>query len=328
MLTKENPKLLELDIVETPSFISAYNETKSSNMKEIDWKFAFKLYDTYGIDEENIKKISVALDKKFDSQSLVEALEWAKSRSKTAVVASENKIYTDLVKEGIPKTDDSFKYVYLRENGKYDFPSVDVKIFKIFNEDKEVTEIEPDYFCSLLLDKTNFYSEAGGQISDKGVIKFGEDIFDVSSVDNANGYVFHKGFFESKQHSLRTGAKGVLSLDEDFRLNCMRNHTCTHLLNTALKKHKGVTCQKSSKVTNSYLSFDVAIFGDKLTTNEVEAIEEDILSVVRNDKPVETRVVNSQELLDLDGVTLIPGEVYPENGIRLIEVIDENILSR
>lgn len=108
----------------------------------------------------------------------------------------------------------------------------------------------------------------------------------------------------------------------------MRNHTATHLLNSCLTKMKGVTCQKSSKVTNKNFTFDVALFGDKLNTKEICAIENEIRGVIEMDKPVEINEVNSQTLLSYEWVTLIPGETYPETGIRLVEVKADNLISR
>lgn len=108
----------------------------------------------------------------------------------------------------------------------------------------------------------------------------------------------------------------------------MQNHTGVHLLNAVLKKLKSATCQKSSKVTDKYLNFDVAIFGDKLSDKDVIQIENNILDVIRKGEPVRISEINSQELLRYDVVTLIPGEIYPETGIRIVEVQNSGFVSR
>lgn len=166
------------------------------------------------------------------------------------------------------------------------------------------------------------------QVGDKGTIIFSNGTFDVTSVENVNGYILHKGFYKSDKGPLMIGSVGRLKVDEKFRLNCMRNHTATHLLNACLKKIKGITCQKSSKVTEKNLSFDVAVFGDKLKSQEIMIIEDEIRRIIEIDKPVEINEVNSEKFLNYDDITLIPGETYPDTGIRIVEVKTDNLISR
>lgn len=166
------------------------------------------------------------------------------------------------------------------------------------------------------------------QVGDKGLIVFENGVFNIESVENLNGYVLHKGYFKSEKNTLRTRTSGTLKLNQEFRLNCMRNHTATHLLNACLKKIKGVTCQKSSKVTDQNLSFDVALFGDKLKPDEIMAIDDEIRRIIDTDKHVITKKVDYEELLTFDFVTYIPGETYPETGIRIVEVQTDSLISR
>lgn len=164
-LLKENPKLLNYDIVETPNFISAYKELASLNLKEINSKVAFRLYDTFGLDEESITKLSKTLDLKFDSEELFIELESARMRSKENTILLDNKLYRQIVNGEIPKTDDSFKYFYSKDgNNNYVFKDIDIKVLKIYDKEVPVEEIQSERYCTLLLDKTNLYSEAGGQV--------------------------------------------------------------------------------------------------------------------------------------------------------------------
>lgn len=329
-LLNKNPKLAQFDIIETPNFIAAYKEVNLlQNVKQIDPKLAFKLYDTYGIDEDGIEKLANALNLKFDPDDLKKELEDVRLKLKESF-ALNNKLYLNILEQNLPKTEDSFKYAYSKSgDNNYLFKNLEIKILRIFEKEQSVQEIPNDHYCSLLLDKTNLYSEAGGQISDKGTIKFSNGTFDVTSVENVAGYILHKGFFKSKNNTaLQINSVGNLEIDHTYRLNCMKNHTGTHLLNASLKNLACVTCQKSSKVTPKYLNFDVALFGDKLTVDQLQTIENEVQDIIRKQKPVIIREINSQELLSLDSVTLIPGEVYPENGIRIIEIIDDKFLSR
>ncbi|CAH0551677.1 unnamed protein product [Brassicogethes aeneus] len=328
VISANNPKLESLEILESPSLVAAYKDITLINPKEIDSKLAFKLYDTHGLDEESIEKLSVALNLPFNAKQLEYKLQEAKTRSKEGSLLKFDNLLPLL--SNFSKTNDDFKYNYVKNGDTYIFPDVPIKVLSIIHEKQAVKEIKPNHYCSLLLDNTNLYSEAGGQSSDKGLIHFQKGgTFEVVEIANHNGYIIHKGFFRSQDGNLKTDTKGQLSVLTEDRLNTMRNHTCVHLLNAVIKEFKGATCQKSSKVADTYLNLDVAIFGSKLTMNEVKHIEDRICSIIKERLPVDKLIVDSQQLLSYDQVTLIPGEIYPETDIRLIEVYDENgLISR
>ncbi|XP_057653456.1 alanine--tRNA ligase, mitochondrial [Diorhabda carinulata] len=330
---QENPKLLELDIIEIHNFASAYRDITSSTIKEIDAKTAFRLYDTHGLDEENITKLAIGLNLKFDAKDFKDQLELVKLNSKKKNFTYQSDIYSYLSNDGVPKTNDSYKYSYRKlEDYGYLFETIQTRILKIFKDSQSIDRIRCHEKCSLVLNKTNFYTESGGQVSDKGKIYFHHGIFDVESVQNLNGYILHNGVYRSNSLNendiLKCNSIGKIEVDLPFRLNCMRNHTSVHLLNAALKKIKTATCQKSSKVTDSFLNLDVAIFGDKLSNDEIRRLEKDIVNVIKKGEDVNVYEIDSQDLLQMKNVTLIPGEIYPENGIRLVEINNDGFLSR
>jgi alanyl-tRNA synthetase len=319
-----------LDINETPGLVAGYKEIRSTNPKSIDDRLAFKLYDTFGLDEESISGLAQVLGLPFNVSGLYKQLELAKIKSKQPVLSATD-VHHQLNRSKIPKTDRSDLYSCTKtQDNKYVFEELPVRILKIVKNSAFVSEVGPESFCSLLLDKSNLYTEAGGQMSDRGTILFDGDVFEITEAQDWNGYVLHKGFLHSgKDHRLGVGASGVLRIDPEFRLKNMRNHTAVHLLNSAIKRLKGATCQKSSKVTQNYLNLDVGVFGEKLSPDEVGTIENTIKKLIRSDLPVKIDVLDSQQLASLDNVTLIPGEVYPESGIRIVEVEGpEGFLSR
>ncbi|GLV40333.1 Alanyl-tRNA synthetase mitochondrial [Carabus blaptoides fortunei] len=331
-LLEKEPKLKDLNVLEMPGLVTAYNELISLNTQTISSQLAFKLYDSYGLDEFTIQSLSEALNLKFESEYLKKELDLARKRTKLGFLSRNTfeNITQNLIKQNISKTDDSFKYNYCLKNDAYEFDDVDIKVLKIIKNGKEINSIESNTECYLVLDRTNLYSEAGGQNSDKGFIKFGnEKLFKINDTLNINGYIFHKGEFAS-DGKLQIGENGLLSLDKEYRLKNMANHTATHLLNAALKKvvNNGVTCQKSSTVTPDYLSFDVGVYSKKLSIEDIEKVEHLIGDAIRNSVCVNVSEINSQQLLNLSDVTLIPGEVYPEVGIRLIEIETRDLFSR
>ncbi|XP_044751595.1 alanine--tRNA ligase, mitochondrial [Coccinella septempunctata] len=329
-LLKQNENLKFLDVLEAPSLIPAYKDLMKLKPKEINGEIAFKLYDTFGLDRSSIDKLARSLGLPFEEKELQLELEKAKKRSKQKTAIKINTLLYQFQKESVPKTCDTSKYNFSKLKDNYVFEPLHVKVLRIIHHDEIVKKIGPDTFCSLLLDKTNLYSEAGGQVSDRGTIQFEKAVFIVAETENLNSYILHKGFLKCKgTYSLCVDSVGTLSVDEENRMSIMRNHTATHLLNSVLKQLKGATCQKSSKVTEDFLNLDVGIFGPKLTTHDIEEVEYKINSIISKRLEVVTSEINSQKLLEYDDIITVPGEVYPEESLRLVEIKEnDEVISR
>lgn len=311
-----------------PSLIGATKEIMRTSTKRISAELGFKLYDTFGLDEAMIIKLAACLNLEFDLHGFKNEMRNAKMRSQRMGSMNENRILEELLSD-MPKTDDSFKYDYKKLGSDYAFKNLEVNILKIIQDNRFVVVVKPFTECYLLLDKTNFYCEAGGQVSDSGKIVFESGIFEITDVVSFSGKILHKGLFtNSGNHQLVEGVKGIIKIDEQKRMDNMRNHTATHLLNEVLKFKKGATCQKSSKVLEKYLNFNVAIFGNKLNLEEIESIEFKIKEIINAGADVVAREVDLHKFMSYDKVTIIPGEIYPDNSLRVIEVQCEDFVSR
>ena len=152
----------------------------------------------------------------------------------------------------VPATDDSPKY------GR---DSITSKILVIFDQGKFVDQIsatpeDEGHMFGLILDRTNFYAEQGGQTYDTGVIEIEEKAkFEVQAVQVYGGYVLHVGFLTFG--SLKVKEEVLSSYDEIRRAPVRRNHTATHLLNYALREVVGKEVdQKGSLVNPNRFRFD------------------------------------------------------------------------
>lgn len=291
-IVERDCRLQELDVTETSGLISAYNDLKGMTGR-VDGEAAFRLYDTHGLDSETISELCGALGLVFDPSDFDTALRKARARTRDA--------YRVIVDEAVDveKTDDRAKY-----DGE-----VDATVLKV------VTKGDDKF---LILDRTCLYTEAGGQVGDLGRIVFNNGALSVIDVVNVNGWVFHR---VSGEFVTKPGDACRVYVDEKRRKALMSNHTAAHLLNQAIKEViGGASCQKSSLVTPEYLSFDVGTYSGKISMRQVENIENAVRNVIEKQLQVETRLINSQQLAALTNVTLIPGEVYPEHEIRLVEV--------
>jgi alanyl-tRNA synthetase len=163
-------------------------------------KLAFKLYDTYGLEENVIIQLARVEGFQVDVDGFRHLLNVTKVQSKESFRSeAENEqmqqIFNHLTEMGLNFTQDTLKYGYTKESDKYIFPSVECEVKAIIVNGKIVSRIGPGTQCSVILDQTNFYHEAGGQASDTGqlVMKNGTQ-FHVTDVTNYGGYLLHHGF--------------------------------------------------------------------------------------------------------------------------------------
>jgi alanyl-tRNA synthetase len=163
-------------------------------------KLAFKLYDTYGLEEDVIIELAKVEGFQVDVNGFRHLLNVAKVQSKESFrseAESEQmqQIFNQLVKLGLNFTQDTMKYSYTKENDKYVFPSVKCEVKAIIVNGKAVSRIGPGIQCSVVLDQTNFYHEAGGQSSDTGQLAMKDGTrFHVTDVINHGGYLLHHGY--------------------------------------------------------------------------------------------------------------------------------------
>ncbi|KRT86570.1 tRNA synthetase, partial [Oryctes borbonicus] len=326
-IVQHEPLLADLEVLEMPGLVAAYKDIKNNNVREVSSQFSFKLYDTYGLDEDAINKLTGALNIIFDENVLRKTLDHMKGVSRMIDNDRKDELIKEIRKRDIKPTPDHYKYKYVKKDKTYIFNSMSAKVTQLIRNNQFVDTVEPDTDCGVIFDKTSFYHEAGGQISDKGHAVNNLGVFQIDTIENINGVLLHQGRFKSN-NKLALGDKMVLKVDEMSRLSNMRNHTATHLLNAALKILKAATCQKSSKVNSKYLNLDVGIFGSKLTMNDLRLLEDEINRVIKAGLDVKISEIDSQELLMLDNVTLIPGEIYPDTGIRLVDIAGSSFLSR
>ncbi|XP_037698726.1 alanine--tRNA ligase, mitochondrial isoform X3 [Choloepus didactylus] len=226
----------------------------------------------------------------------------------------------DLQHRGVPLTDDSPKYNYsLRPNGGYEFGACEAQVLQLYTEDgAAVTSVGGGQRCGLLLDKTNFYAEQGGQASDCGyLVRAGQQevLFPVARAQVCGGYILHETV---APECLQVGDQVQLHVDKAWRLGCMEKHTATHLLNWALRQTLGPgTEQRGSHLNPERLRFDVATQAP-LTPQQLRAVESTVQEAVAQDEPV------YMDEVALALTALVPGlrsldEVYPDP-VRVVSV--------
>ncbi|XP_055946670.1 alanine--tRNA ligase, cytoplasmic-like [Argiope bruennichi] len=273
---------------------------------------AVDLHDIYGLENNIIQdlanEVNVTIDWKDYERVRERKLQQAYSQHEEK--SSEvSKLINDLTKKNIPLSDDSFKYCYNTEKNIFGVKSISANILAIFFEKEMVPEAKEGAQCILVLDKTNFYSEAGGQISDVGNIYNKDFNFHVDNVTSSQGYIFHHG--RVTKGKMTSNAVINLDVDQKHRLSCSQNHTATHILNAALRKILPYTAQRSSHAGPSHLKYTFSA-KESLTDQQLEIIEVYANDMIQKKLDVFRNEVPFEELLTYSNTILLRGEEYPE----------------
>uniref|UniRef100_A0A8C0KGU3 Alanine--tRNA ligase n=1 Tax=Canis lupus dingo TaxID=286419 RepID=A0A8C0KGU3_CANLU len=226
----------------------------------------------------------------------------------------------ELQRRGVPPTDDSPKYNYsLRPSGGYEFNPCEAQVLQLYLEDgTAVASVGKGQHCGLLLDKTNFYAEQGGQASDRGyLVRVGQEdvLFPVARAQICGGFILHEAV---APEGLKVGDQVQLHVDEAWRLGCMEKHTATHLLNWALRQALGPgTEQRGSHLNPERLRFDVATQAP-LTPEQLQAVEGTVQEAVGQDEAVYMEEVALAHTAHVPGLRSLD-EVYPDP-VRVVSV--------
>lgn len=287
---------------------------KAENKTVLSGDITFKLYDTYGFPFELTEEILAEKGYSLDKDGFDKLMEDQKEKARAARKSGDDEGWKD----------ESDLYNKLSETvfTGYDSKKGTGKVLGIFVEGEEVSEATEGQNCKIVLDKTPFYAESGGQIYDTGYIEdSGVKIF-VSSVQKSkNGVFVHAGKVLSG--ILEKNKEVILSINEENRNNTARNHTATHILHKALKDVLGDHIEQAgSSVTYNGLRFDFTHF-EPVTPEQLEEIEAKVNRVINEFKAVETEIM-SMEDAKKTGACALFGEKYGEK-VRVISVGDYSI---
>jgi alanyl-tRNA synthetase len=270
-------------------------------------KIAFDLEATYGFPIELTQAMAEKKGLSVDMVGYKRELEKHRERSKQVIkpigIPSSESFGTPKV-SAMPPTDFT---------GYESFSTKESKILFIFDDGK-----------GIVLDKTPFYAEAGGQIADTGVIRNEEFEFEVSHVIKQGSHIIHLGEVKKGDISKQIGKKVFAEIDSDRRKSTMRNHTATHLLHKALRETLGEHVhQAGSLVEPERFRFDFTHFKD-LTEEEIEKIEYKVNQKIWENLEVKTFNASLNEAKKLGAMALF-GEKY-EDTVRVVQIDDSREL--
>jgi len=284
-------------------------EAKQAKQRVIAGEALFKLYDTYGfpldLAADSAKDHGLALDEAGFQAALNEQRERARKSAGFAAAKTKD-IYTEL--SGIVAPTQFVGYSQLDTEG---FVQAIVKQDARVKEAVEGDEIE------IVLDRTPFYAEGGGQVGDQGVLTGPDGIIEVRQTTRPAPELFlHQGVVTRGR--IREGDRLRAHVDPRLRLGAARNHTATHLLHAVLREVLGPHVkQYGSLVAPNRLRFDFAHF-TPVRPGQLEEVEAIVNERVRADAPVQTKIMGISEAVQ-EGALAFFGDKYGEE-VRVVEI--------
>ncbi|HIS37389.1 TPA: alanine--tRNA ligase [Candidatus Scatousia excrementigallinarum] len=275
--------------------------------KDIDGESAFKLYDTYGFPFELTKEIAEEQGLKVDEDGFKTAMQEQKDRAKAATAK-------------ISVTGD-IKYAKLEDEvGSTEFVGYE----KNEADAKILAAIEGEGYVDIVLDKTPFYAECGGQAGDSGYIENDNLKAEVLTTFKVNNLFVHRSKVINGEITIGETVKANIDVPrrEEIRLH----HTSAHLLQSALRKVLGEEVhQAGSQVEPDRMRFDFT-FSRAMTPDEIFKVEEILNNWVAKGLNVHTDVMDIEQA-KLTGATALFGEKYDEV-VRVVSIGNETCISK
>ena len=203
----------------------------------------------------------------------------------------------------------------------YESDSCQAQIIQIVKEDQEVACIDSEFIYGVVLDKTPFYAESGGQVGDKGYIEIGNRKLLVTDAVKQGDSIIHFVMVRYPlSDSIQVGDKVVASVDVNYREAVKRAHTATHVLQAVLRQVLGPHVQQAgSYVEPDRFRFDFTHFKN-INAEEMERIKELLnVTVLKND-PLKAEVMSKVEAQKTGAIALF-GEKY-EDIVRVVSIAD------
>ena len=272
-----------------------------SNKKDIDGESAFKLYDTFGFPLELTKEIAEENGLKVDEEGYKAAMQEQKDRAKAA--AAKISVTGDIKYAKIEDEVGSTEFVGYSEN------EADAKI---------LATVEGDGYVDIVLDKTPFYAECGGQVGDSGVIENDNMKAEVLTTFKVNQLFVHRSKVVNGEITI--GEKVKAAIDVPRREEIRLHHTSAHLLQAALIKVLGDEVhQAGSQVEENRMRFDFS-FNRAMTPDEIFKVEEIMNNWIAKGYEVKTDVMDIEQA-KLTGATALFGEKY-DDVVRVVSITD------
>ncbi|MBA6328536.1 alanine--tRNA ligase [Colwellia sp. MB02u-6] len=260
----------------------------------------FKLYDTYGFPADLTADIARERNLNIDLDGFNIAMAEQRARAQKA-----SQFGTDY--------NDTLKSEHRTDFKGYTRHEMSSTVVELFNNEASVAELSAGEAGIVVLDKTPFYAESGGQVGDSGILQFDNGIFEVSDTFKLGHAFAHKGI---ARDTIGLNSRVKAQINSERRAAIVKNHTATHILHASLRTVLGdhVT-QKGSLCDAEKLRFDFSHF-DALTREELTTIERMVNEQIRSNLARETNLMQIDQAKEKGAMALF-GEKYDDE-VRVV----------
>jgi alanyl-tRNA synthetase len=260
----------------------------------------FKLYDTYGFPADLTADIARERNLNIDLDGFDIAMAQQRVRAQKA-----SQFGTDY--------NDSLKSEHRTEFKGYTRHEMSSTVVELFNNEASVAKLSAGETGIVVLDKTPFYAESGGQVGDSGILQFDGGIFEVSDTFKLGHAFAHKGM---ARDTIGLNSRVNAQIDSERRAAIVKNHTATHILHASLRTVLGdhVT-QKGSLCDAEKLRFDFSHF-EGVTRDELNTVERMVNEQIRGNLARETKLMQIDQAKEKGAMALF-GEKYDDE-VRVV----------
>ncbi|MCQ2008493.1 alanine--tRNA ligase [Sporolactobacillus sp. STSJ-5] len=289
-------------------------EAKAQGKKELSGKNVFKLYDTFGFPVELTEEYAQQEGLAIDQAGFEEELDAQRDRARSARKDQKSMQVQSGTLRNITDPSEFIGYDQFAVDG--------VKVIALVKDNEAVDRASEGDTVQLILDRTPFYAEMGGQVADQGTLTNAAAVLEVNDVQKApNGQNLHTCIVKSGK--IAVGDALNAAIDEKARLAIQKNHTATHLLDQALKDVLGTHVnQAGSYVSADRLRFDFSHFG-QVTEEELQQVEKIVNEKIWQQLPVTTKEMPIDDAKKLGAIALF-GEKYGKI-VRVVSAGDYSI---
>lgn len=275
---------------------------------------AFKLYDTYGFPIDLTREIAEERGLSVDDEAFNACMKVQREKAREATKAAlGDAAWTEDVLKGHNLTSEFVGYCTTE---------CDAEVLAIIYGDQLADSLGDEDTATIVLNKTPFYAESGGQVGDTGVIVNGKNVFEVMDCKKSpTGLFMAIGRMENGVMSV--GDKVHAAVDMTRRASIMRNHSACHLLQSALQSVLGAHVHQSgSYVDENICRFDFSHFS-AMTANELTEVEQKVNEMIMGAHPISSTEMPIEEAKKLGAMALF-GEKYGSS-VRVVNMQDCSI---
>ena len=285
---------------------------------------AFRLHDTFGFPIDLTTVMAEERSMKVDLDEYEKLMEAARERSRSG--GDESDRVLTIPPDGLAKLN-ALGVHATRDDHKFEGTANTANVRAIWNGETFVEHLDAGERCAVILDRTSFYGEQGGQVGDTGTLHAsrvkqhhsaeGGSVVRIEQTGRVGDYVLHIGVGDEGR--LHVGDEVEAFADSERRDEIRANHTATHLLNLALREVVGEGCdQRGSMVSADRLRFDYAAKG-ALDGDSLRSIQEGVNRRIKAGLDVHTATVPLEDAKAVNTVRAVFGEQYPDP-VRVVSI--------